>query len=149
MQGWRNHLEYPHINQLNINPTRTHHVFGVFDGHGGSGVSEFVKVHFVEELLNNINYKRHNIKQALIDTFLIMDNLLNTEQGQKELHGYTSSFKHDIINTNDTHACKSNAMNVGNTACVCLIDENNKKMYFANAGDSRVVLCKQGKAFQM
>lgn len=40
-------------------------------------------------------------------------------------------------------------MNVGSTACVCLIDEDNRRMYFANAGDSRVVLCKEGKAFQM
>lgn len=50
-------MEDEHINQLSINPTRTHHVFGVFDGHGGSAVSEFIKIHFLEELMKNINYK--------------------------------------------------------------------------------------------
>ena len=130
-------MEDAHINQLNINLTKTHHVFGVFDS---SAVSCFIKDHFVEELMKNINYKRNNIQQALIDTFLIMDKLLDTEQGQKELQSYATTSKHDI---------NVNAMNVGSTACVCLIDEDNRRMYFANAGDSRVVLCKEGKAFQM
>ena len=37
----------------------------------------------------------------------------------------------------------------GCTSCVCVIDSVNKKMYFANAGDSRVVLCKKGQAYPM
>ena len=36
-------------------------------------------------------------------------------------------------------------MNTGCTSCVCAIEEKEKKMYFANAGDSRAVLCKGGK----
>jgi protein phosphatase 1G len=41
------------------------------------------------------------------------------------------------------------AMLTGCTASVCLIDEMTKKMYFANAGDSRAVLCKNGVAYPM
>ena len=41
------------------------------------------------------------------------------------------------------------ALGTGCTACVCVIDEKNKKIYFANAGDSRVVLCKNGTAYPM
>jgi protein phosphatase 1G len=41
------------------------------------------------------------------------------------------------------------AMMTGCTASVCAIDEQNKKLYFANAGDSRSVLCKNGIAFPM
>ena len=41
------------------------------------------------------------------------------------------------------------AMRTGCTGCVCVIDEMYKKMYFANAGDSRVVLCKNGNAIAM
>ena len=37
----------------------------------------------------------------------------------------------------------------GCTACVCVIDTLKKKLYFANAGDSRVVLCKKGQAYPM
>jgi len=41
------------------------------------------------------------------------------------------------------------AMMTGCTASVCAIDEQNKKIYFANAGDSRSVICKNGIAFPM
>ena len=41
------------------------------------------------------------------------------------------------------------ALSRGCTACVCVVDNKTKKMYFANAGDSRVILCKNGKAFRM
>ena len=37
----------------------------------------------------------------------------------------------------------------GCTACVCIIDTTLKKIFFANAGDSRVILCKEGKAYRM
>lgn len=98
-------MEDAHINQLNINLTKTHHVFGVFDS---LAVSGFIKDHFVEELMKNINYKRNNIQQALIDTFLIMDKLLDTEQGQKELQSYATTSKHDI----NVNAMKLEALHV-------------------------------------
>ena len=40
-------------------------------------------------------------------------------------------------------------MRTGCTACVMSINETNKKLYFANAGDSRVVMCKKGIAEAM
>ena len=39
------------------------------------------------------------------------------------------------------------SMNTGCTACVCFI--NDKKLYCANAGDSRAILCKNGVAYPM
>ena len=44
---------------------------------------------------------------------------------------------------------KNVALSRGCTACVCVVDNKTKKMYFANAGDSRVILCKNGKAFRI
>jgi serine/threonine protein phosphatase PrpC len=41
------------------------------------------------------------------------------------------------------------SLHTGCTACVCLINENNNKAYFSNAGDSRVILCKNGVAYAM
>ena len=35
-------------------------------------------------------------------------------------------------------------MSTGCTACIMSIDEKNKKLYSANARDSRVVICKKG-----
>ena len=40
------------------------------------------------------------------------------------------------------------AFSRGCTACICIIDKTKKK-YFANVGDSRVILCKNRKAFRM
>ena len=51
MQGWRKTQEDSHIAELNLN--KDCQVFGVFDGHGGSAVSAYVKQFFVEELRNN------------------------------------------------------------------------------------------------
>ena len=39
------------------------------------------------------------------------------------------------------------SMRTGCTACVMSVDESKKKLYFANAGDSRVVMCKKGVAY--
>ena len=38
-------------------------------------------------------------------------------------------------------------MYTGCTATVCLLDD--KKVYFANAGDSRIIICKNGVAYAM
>ena len=41
------------------------------------------------------------------------------------------------------------AFNRGCTSCVCIIDSLTKKIFFANAGDSRIILSKNGKAIRM
>ena len=51
-------------------------LFGVFDGHGGKEVSYYVEKHFTEELLKNTNFIQGNYENALIETFLRMDDLL-------------------------------------------------------------------------
>ena len=40
-------------------------------------------------------------------------------------------------------------MMTGCTASVCAIDEANRKVYFANAGDSRAIICRGGIAYAM
>jgi len=163
MQGWRYRMEDTHIASLN-NSNNKYDIFGVFDGHGGKEVSQFVKNHFVEEFLKNINTKRENIKQSLIETFLNMDKLLVTKEGEKELKELSiKSKKEDEIQDKKNKKKTDDwmkqldpkesidcdiAMITGCTACVCVIDQKNKKIYFANAGDSRSVLCKNGKGYQ-
>ena len=41
--------------------------------------------HFIDEIKKNENFKKGNYKQALIDNFLLMDKMLLTEPGKKEL----------------------------------------------------------------
>lgn len=51
MQGWRNSMEDTHIANIDLGDDTS--VFGVFDGHGGTEVSMYVRDHFIDELKKN------------------------------------------------------------------------------------------------
>jgi serine/threonine protein phosphatase PrpC len=169
MQGWRKRMEDAHICHLNLGPNKSTHVFGVFDGHGGKEVSLFVKQHFATELIANKSFNS-NLKTALIETFTKMDELLLEPSGKNELKKYNKQSKEEdeIINQKEKGNKSGNsqmdffnqlfnkqddieiAMVTGCTSCVVVIDEKNKKIYCANAGDSRAVICsKKGVALAM
>jgi serine/threonine protein phosphatase PrpC len=52
MRGWRPTMEDEHI--IHLNWIKDHHLFCVFDGHGGANVSAFLKQHFVEAFLTEM-----------------------------------------------------------------------------------------------
>ena len=163
MQGWRYRMEDAHLHSLNHSNLD---IFGVFDGHGGKEVSNFVKNHFIQEFMNNQNTKYENIPNSLIETFLKMDELMKSPKGKEELTELNKISKEE-----DDEQDKKNKKNnekdfykyldpknaedcdianiTGCTACVSVINEKNKRMYFANAGDSRAVICKNGIGYQM
>ena len=70
---------------------------------------------------DKIFFEKNNIIETQLDLYI--KNILNKEE-----------------NIAFTRGC---------TACVCIIDVLTKKIFFANAGDSRVILCKKGKAYRM
>ena len=158
-------MEDAHITDISQGNNKHLHIFGVFDGHGGKEVSQFVKNHFTQEFLQNKNIN-DNLEKALKETFFKMDELMRTMEGKNELKELTKKSKLEddeqekkTKNSNSQMAMISKllgqkneeeiALGTGCIACVCVIDEKNKKIYFANAGDSRVVLCKSGTAFPM
>jgi serine/threonine protein phosphatase PrpC len=47
MQGWRKRMEDSHIADLDLGTSKSIHVFGVFDGHGGKEVAQLVKKYFL------------------------------------------------------------------------------------------------------
>ena len=163
MQGWRYRMEDAHLNQLNNNH---YDIFGVFDGHGGKEVSQFVKNHFIQEFMNNQNTKYENIPNSLVETFLKMDELLKTKEGKEELYNLNKISKaeddeqdkkdkknkendfYKYLDPKNTEDCDIASI-TGCTACVSVIDEKFKRIYFANAGDSRAVICKNGIGYQM
>lgn len=55
MQGWRKTMEDSHVSQTNVElePQHHHHVFGVFDGHGGAEVARFCSLYFCTMLSNS------------------------------------------------------------------------------------------------
>jgi len=113
-------------------------VFGVFDGHGGKEVAKYTERHFVDELLANKAFKEGKYANALSETFLRIDELLQTTEGKKELASIKAG--DDESKTGDYHT-ESMA---GCTACVALIVKN--QITCANAGDSRCVIFSKGQA---
>jgi serine/threonine protein phosphatase PrpC len=127
------------------------YLFAVFDGHGGNQVAEFARDTFVKELLCNKNFISANYEKALTETFIKMDDLMLTEDGNKELNTYTVKEvegKGDEFNPYSDMDVEGNiATCCGCTACVCLVVGD--KVYCANAGDSRSVLSKSKKAIPL
>ena len=164
MQGWRKRMEDAHISSLDIGPSKQTQIFGVFDGHGGCEVAKFVSNHFVKEFLNNQNYSRNDIKKALEENYNKMDKLMLEKEGSEELLFEYKKSKEEAENIKENN---KNAqiemlrqvidpkeqpdakisMFTGCTANVLVIHDN--KLFFANAGDSRSILCKNGQAFPM
>jgi len=117
-------------------------IFGVFDGHGGCEVSKFVGRHFGYNLLNNPLYEANKLEEALISTFMKMDELLNTEESMKELIRISKGLS-------ASHPIKKPTLNtgVGCTALVTLIRDS--ELFVANAGDCRCVLNRGGIAIDL
>eukprot|EP01015_Nassula_variabilis_P013842 TRINITY_DN2139_c0_g1_i5.p1 TRINITY_DN2139_c0_g1~~TRINITY_DN2139_c0_g1_i5.p1 ORF type:complete len:327 (+),score=83.36 TRINITY_DN2139_c0_g1_i5:66-1046(+) len=144
MQGWRVNMEDAHLAVPDLTPDCS--LFGVFDGHGGPEVAKFVERHFVEELKANSNFKSGNMELALKETFLKMDELLQTKEGKDEVMKIKQSEGEE-----DRYGGGSGGNGeesyAGCTANVSLIYKN--ELYVANAGDSRSVLCTKGTAKEM
>lgn len=140
MQGWRNTMEDAKLANISL-PNDTM-VFGVFDGHGGKEVAEFVSRHFCEELEKNRSYQSGNIEQGLKETFLRMDELIRTPNGTKEV----IRIARDLPDNYPIEADASMLV-AGCTAVVALI--RNNTVYVANAGDSRCVLSRDGRAIEL
>ncbi|OMJ96243.1 hypothetical protein SteCoe_206 [Stentor coeruleus] len=140
MQGWRNTMEDAKLVNLALDDKTM--IFGVFDGHGGKEVAEFVSRHFCAEIVTLRSFKEGNFEQALKDTFLRMDELIKTTEGLKEVIRIAK----DLPDNYPVQADPSLLM-AGCTAVVALICRNT--LYVANAGDSRCVLNREGRAIEM
>jgi len=155
-------MEDSHISSLNVGGNCQ--VFGVFDGHGGKEVAVWIKKKFCEELVKNKNFKSHNYDKALFENFLRMDNLMQEPLGKKELKEEAKRAKIEDEKLNQGQESNKNemfrslfdpkaqddcdiSMYTGCTATVCLLDE--KSAIFANAGDSRSIIIKNGVACPM
>ena len=140
MQGWRSTMEDAKIVNLSLDSESM--LFGVFDGHEGNEVAEFVSRHFCQELLRNKFYQRGNYEEALKENFLRMDELLRSPDGIKEV----IRISRNLSNDHEVEA-DSSLIVAGCTSIVALIHRNT--IYVANAGDSRCVLSRGGKAIDL
>ena len=77
----------------------------------------------------------------MVETFKKVDELICSKEGEDELKIIRK--KYDAASYNDS----SISLGTGCTACVILITPH--KLYTANAGDSRGVLCRKGHALPL
>lgn len=91
-------------------------LYAIFDGHGGSGASEYCKEHLLKYVIQDPNYNKH-IPTALYNSFCKVDDEF-------------------------TSIARIRYLNDGTTAVVAVI--HNNVIYVANAGDSRGIIAQKG-----
>jgi serine/threonine protein phosphatase PrpC len=126
MQGWRRTMEDAHTAMPSIGSVKgaaghtgnaDHALFGVFDGHRGSAVATFSGSMLPQFLVSTSGYATGRWKDALVEAYVAMDLHLKKHQ-PSEISGCTA---------------------------VSLL-ATPTELYCANAGDSRCVLCRDGRA---
>ena len=155
MQGWRRTMEDAHLISLNQGLNNKTHIFVIFDGHGWREVANYVKNHFTDYFISNENYKKGKIKEAIKETFLLLDRNLETKEAMIELTKDHINFcKEFNIQTNENEInerknyIENIAYSIGCTANIFII-YNNEDFYFVNSGDSRSLLLKRGESIKM
>lgn len=123
MQGWRPTMEDAFLATPAIDDDGWSGTaaFGVMDGHGGDRVARFCERHLLEEVSKG---NHQDVSAALVDAFHRMDELLG-----------------------DRHLIEEDAHCAGCTANLCCVLQN--VIVCANAGDSRAVLCRGGRAIPL
>jgi len=118
---------------INMNKPQNYHkswpkisFFGIYDGHGGEGCSEYLRDNLHKLICNNNEYFPDNIPEAI---------KLGFQKAEKDfINNYALNDKKEIIDRS------------GSCAVIILIID--KKAYIANVGDSRCLLSMEnGKKF--
>jgi protein phosphatase 1L len=136
LQGKRQTQEDQHFSFINLNNNNEDYnpinLFGVFDGHGGSRVSKYLKTNLPDFFLIKLKSNVYKNKKDFINYINEIYNFLQNNLKMK--HPKAVEY-------------------CGSTACVALncLDENKKNiLWLINVGDSRAVLCnKLSKAIQL
>lgn len=84
--------EDDHLTLLDLGNKQTS-LFAVFDGHGGQLVAKFTAKYMPKIFMSSEYFKSEDFGLAVADTFYKIDELLETEEGKKELKkmGHVSS----------------------------------------------------------
>ena len=85
IQGWKKEMEVFSIKKNNIGPNENINIFGLFDGHSGKEISQYLSNNFIPELLKNNNFSNGDYSKALIETFNNIDISLRTEEINNKL----------------------------------------------------------------
>ena len=138
---------------------KKHALFGVFDGHGGREVACYTKAHLENIISDEEHFRNGDYTEGLRQSFLEIDRTLEKEAGREEIAVMKRAnppnkaplFKllGDISNKGGDDGGDNLMLDsIGCTANVILIDDM-KKLYVANAGDSRCVLARGGETIPL
>ena len=112
-----NQIKKPNSSKLKTWPKISY--FGIFDGHGGEGCSEYLKDNFLQCLIKNPNFPI-DIKKCLTETFEAIEDKFFKEK------------------------CSSTEKYDGSGSCALTVLIFDNKLYIANLGDSRAILSLNG-----
>lgn len=138
MQGWRERMEDAHLAIGSLPSTssrwRETSLFAVMDGHGGEQVAQFCRRHLPSEL----GFSRvQEMGDSMVRAFHRMDERLMDPSVLEELKSLSNGAFNSWVNPEMMGCTAVCAMVQRDAICV------------ANAGDSRAVLCRRGKAVEM
>merc|ERR1712087_301669 len=96
--------------------------FGLDDGHGGRATVDFLTCSLYLNLMHYMSlHKNISMEKALVDCYSVTDKQIHRQQIYQS----------------------------GATAVTLVLDRKNKYLCVANAGDTRAVLCRKGKAIRL
>ena len=107
----------------------------------------YVKDKFVELLKKSASFKKKDYFNALKETFIKIDEMLQSPQGKKDILNYRPKEDGNASSMFGRPETDDISLFTGCTACVALISDT--EIYCANSGDSRCVLSNNGKAIEM
>lgn len=125
MQGWRMEMEDAHVCNTTF-AFKDWSFFGVFDGHAGPKVSQYCAQHLLDSILECTSSEpgketsAETVKKGIHKGFLKLDEKLKS-----------------------LPQCASGEDRSGTTAVVVMVSPD--KIIWANCGDSRGLLCRNGK----
>jgi len=120
---WRKSMEDSHVIQAPFMGDPSAGFFAVYDGHGGKEAADMASCELHRFLEMELEPgKNGSVRESFVKAYERMDDRL-----------------------------KLDALYMGATAVTCLIrsEDGTRRLYAANAGDARAVLCRDGKAIRL
>eukprot|EP00293_Proteomonas_sulcata_P010852 CAMPEP_0184307608 /NCGR_PEP_ID=MMETSP1049-20130417/16319_1 /TAXON_ID=77928 /ORGANISM="Proteomonas sulcata, Strain CCMP704" /LENGTH=254 /DNA_ID=CAMNT_0026620133 /DNA_START=485 /DNA_END=1249 /DNA_ORIENTATION=+ len=119
---WRRSMEDTHVIQIPFMGDSNCGFFAVYDGHGGKEVADIVSRELHQYLEKELKASEKSVRDCFVTAYEKMDARL-----------------------------KFDALYMGATAVTCLIrnEGGKRRLYAANAGDARAVLCRGGNAVRL
>ncbi|KAI2811580.1 hypothetical protein RDWZM_003658 [Blomia tropicalis] len=137
-QGWRNTQEDVHLIIPDFEQGTS--LFAVFDGHNGVEVATYVAKYLPDYIRFNRKYRSGQIVEGLKEAFVLLDNSMLIRESIQELREIRQEMHPELPEY-------APGITSGCTAVVCLLKNN--VFYCANIGDTRCVLCRNGKAYPL